>query len=405
MTNNYFMQSFAYTAYTESGEKVSGTLDAQSEREAINVLTGKALFPIEVSGEGTRRRLGGKRVKGQTMAIVYGQLASLLRSGVPLLRSIAVIRDQAANESLKKTLMEVHENVEDGMSVGDAMAKHPRVFSEMAVNMVRAGGEGGFLEEALDRVAVFTEQQEDLKSQTIGALAYPVFLGTVGSLIVAALIVFFVPKFGALFESLREKGELPVLTQWLLAISETVKSWGLVIVLVGIFIVLFARARVQTEEGKNLRDSLKLKLPLLGPVFKNLAVARFCRVLGTLLRNGVPILKSLEISREAAGNRVLSRAIQDASENISAGESLASPLRSSGHFPVTVVEMISVAEESNTLDSVLVEIADTLEKQTTRRLDLAVKLLEPIMLLILAGCVLFVVIALLMPIIKMSSTI
>lgn len=213
------------------------------------------------------------------------------------------------------------------------------------------------------------------------------------------------PKFGALFDSLRERGELPVMTDWLLWFSASLKTWGIVFLVFFIAVLLLVRARLATEEGKHFRDLVKLKVPLLGAVFKNLAVARFCRVLGTLLRNGVPILKSLEISRRAAGNRILSEAIADASENISAGESLATPLGESGHFPMTVVEMISVAEESNTLDKVLVEIADGLEKQTSRRLDLAVRLLEPMMLLALAGAVLVVVIALLLPVIKMSSTI
>ncbi len=195
------------------------------------------------------------------------------------------------------------------------------------------------------------------------------------------------------------------MTDWLLWFSASLKTWGIVFLVFFIAVLLLVRARLATEEGKHFRDLVKLKVPLLGAVFKNLAVARFCRVLGTLLRNGVPILKSLEISRRAAGNRILSEAIADASENISAGESLATPLGESGHFPMTVVEMISVAEESNTLDKVLVEIADGLEKQTSRRLDLAVRLLEPMMLLALAGAVLVVVIALLLPVIKMSSTI
>lgn len=399
------MQDFAYVARNTSGQKISGTLSAASERDALNTLSGQALFPIQVKAQKQRVRSGRGRVKGQTMAVVYAQLASLLRSGVPLLRSLAVIQQQASNETLKRVVGEVHDRVEQGETLGEAIARYPRVFNEMAINMVRAGGEGGFLEEALDRVAQFTEQQEDLKARTVGALAYPVFLGIVGSTIVAALVIFFVPKFGALFDSLRERGELPLMTDWLLWFSASLKTWGIVFLVFFIAVSLLVRARLATEEGKHFRDLVKLKVPLLGAVFKNLAVARFCRVLGTLLRNGVPILKSLEISRRAAGNRILSEAIADASENISAGESLATPLGESGHFPMTVVEMISVAEESNTLDKVLVEIADGLEKQTSRRLDLAVRLLEPMMLLALAGAVLVVVIALLLPVIKMSSTI
>lgn len=399
------MPDFVYVARDAAGQRVTGSIAAASQREAVTLLAGQALFPLRIQSAPTKGPLWGGGVKGQTMAVTYSQMASLLRSGVPLLRSLEVLRKQVTNQTLSRVLGEVRERVEQGSTLGDAMARYPRVFSEMAVNMVRAGGEGGFLEEALERVAQFTEQQEDLKARTVGALAYPVFLAIVGSTIVTALIIFFVPQFDELFRSLRDQGELPVLTEWLLWFSKSLKSWGLLGLLAGFMAVVAIRAKLATEEGRVLRDRIKLKLPLLGPVFLSLAVARFCRVLGTLLRNGVPILKSLEISRETSGNRVLAGAILDASENISAGESLATPLGASGHFPATVVEMISVAEESNTLDKVLVEIADGLEKQTSRRLDLAVRLLEPILLLFLAGAVLFVVIALLMPVIKMSNTI
>jgi general secretion pathway protein F/type IV pilus assembly protein PilC len=399
------MPEFAYVARNASGERVNGTVMAGSHREVVNILAGKSLFPIQVDSADRPLRGSGRRVKGQTMAVAYAQLASLLASGVPLLRAIDVLRKQSSNAVFSRVMGEVRDRVEQGEGLGDAMSRYPRVFSEMAVNMVRAGAEGGFLEEALDRVAQFTEQQEDLKARTVGALAYPVFLAVVGTSIVICLIVFFVPKFGELFQSLRERGEMPALTEWLLALSTGLQQWGLFL-LGGLAVLgVLVKARLATEEGRRLRDRLKLALPLLGKIFESLAVARFCRVLGTLLRNGVPILKSLEIARDAAGNRVLSEAIEAASENISAGQSLATPLAASGHFPATVVEMISVAEESNTLDEVLVQIADGLEKRTSRRLDLAVRLLEPLLLLLLAGAVLGVVVALLMPIIKMSSTI
>ncbi|MEE2685748.1 MAG: type II secretion system F family protein [Planctomycetota bacterium] len=400
------MPEFSYTARDLAGEKVSGQISAASQREALNLLSGRSLFPLSVTaGSVSTSDLARKRVKGQVMAMTYSQLSSLLKSGVPLLRSLRIIQEQTSDKTLKLILGEIHMKVEDGRALADAMTGYPRAFSEMAVNMARAGSEGGFLEEALDRVARFTEQQEDLKSETIGALAYPLFLGTIGSLIVAALIIFFVPRFGEMFDSLRARGELPVLTDWLLAFSNLLRQWWMVIVFFLAIMFVFLRYQLQTESGRRFGDALKLRIPLAGAIFQNLAVARFCRVLGTLLRNGVPILKSLEISREAAGNRVLSEAIDQASENITAGESLAKPLAASGHFPRTVVEMISVAEESNTLDEILVDIADGLETRTSRHLTLLVRLLEPIMLLVLAGAVLFVVIALLLPVIKMSSTI
>jgi type II secretory pathway component PulF len=399
------MPDFAYIARDNSGQRVTGSVAATSEREVLSILSGKSLFPISVTLEKAQANpLSRKRVGGQLMATTYSQLASLLRSGVPLLRSIHVLRHQTSNARLREVLDDIYRRVEDGSTLGEAMSRYPRVFSDMAINMVRAGGEGGFLEDALERVSQFTEQQEDLKSRTAGALAYPVFLGIIGTLVVGGLVIFFVPRFASMFDSLRQRGELPVMTDWLLAFSTVLRRYGLIVVAAAVVAVVMIRQQLETEKGKRWADYVKLRLPMLGPVFTSLAVARFCRVLGTLLHNGVPILRSLQISRMAAGNRILSDAVAKASENISSGQSLAAPLSRCEHFPMTVVEMISVAEESNTLDQVLIEIADGLERRTVRRLDLVVRLLEPMMLLVLAIVVLCVVIALLMPVIKMSST-
>ena len=401
------MPDFSYQARTSAGEMTNGTISAPSEREAARMLSGQALFPLNIAlADPTSIKKSRRRVKGQIMATCYSQMASLLRSGVPLLRSLVVLQEQASNATLKQVLGEVHDQVQEGVTLSDAMKRYPKVFSEIAVNMANAGAEGGFLEDALERVATFTEQQEDLKSETMGQLAYPLFLATIGSLIVGALVVFFVPKFGSMFDSLRERGELPIVTDYLLAFSEGLRTpwalFGLLAVVMGLTSVV---QYFKTDQGMFLRDRLKLRVPLVGPIFQSFAVARFCRVLGTLLGNGVPILKSLDISSDAAGNRILARAIDDATENITSGASLSQPLSQSGYFPGTVVEMIAVAEESNALDSVLVEIADGLEQRTTRKLNLAVRLLEPLLLMVLAGAVLFVVVALLMPVIKMSSTI
>ena len=401
------MPDFSYIARDPHGQKVMGSLVAASERDATSQLAALSLFPIEVQPDKApaKKFTFGKRVSGQLIATTYGQLAGLLRSGVPLLRSLCVLRDQTSHPTFKEVLQDVHDRVEEGETLADAIARHPKVFNDMSINMVRAGGEGGFLEEALERVATFTEQQEDLKARTMGALAYPIFLATVGSLVVGGLLIFFVPNFEEMFTRLRERGELPWITDALLAFSRWLQSWWWVIALIGIGIYVYIRVQVATDAGRRVFDLVKVRLPLAGNIFLNLAVARFCRVLGTMLRNGVPILKSLEVSRGAAGNRVLSDAIGEASDNITSGSSLSGPLAASGHFPPNVVEMIAVAEESNTLDTVLTDIADGLERRTARRLDLMVRLLEPIMLLILAGIVLLVVIALLLPVLKMSTAI
>lgn len=398
------MPEFAYVARSSSGQRVTGTLSAPSERDVLSTLTARALFPLEVKAETQAMTIGGKKIKPQMMATTYGQLAGLLRSGVPLLRSLAVLRDQSSHKALKEVLTQVHAKVEEGTTLADAMLRFPKAFSEMATNMVRAGGEGGFLEDALERVAVFTEQQEDLKSRTVGAIAYPAFLGVVGTLVVTVLIVFFVPMFEPLFAQLKQRGQLPAITEWLLAFSGTLASWWMLVpAVIALAVFIWIRIQLQTEAGKLAADQFKLRLPMVGKIFLNMAVSRFCRVLGTLLHNGVPILKSLDISSLATGNRVLGNAIRKAAENISSGQTLAAPLAASGHFPNDMVEMIAVAEESNSLETVLISMADQLERRTWRQLDLFVRFLEPIMLLMIAGVVLVVAIGLLLPVLKMSS--
>lgn len=402
------MPEFAYIARDLKGQKIAGTIDAPSQREAVGVLTGRALFPITVtpkagSAQVQLSSLFGKRVGGQLVATTLGQLSSLLRSGVPMLRALAVMREQTSNPALKETLADIHKRVEEGEGIADAFARHPRVFNNMTVNMIRAGAEGGFLEDCLDRVSKFIEQQEDLKGRTIGALAYPVVIMSIGIVVVAGLLIFMVPNFATIFERMRERGELPVATDLLLSFSDILRAWFplILLALAGAAAAFWFWAR--TPGGKRTIDWAKIKIPIFGPIFLSLAVARFCRVLGTLLKNGVPILRSLEISRAASGNSVLADAIAQASENVTAGASLAKPLGASGHFPPMVVEMISVAEESNALETVLVEISDNLELRTFRRLELAIRMLEPLMLLGLACVVLVVVVALLLPIMKMGE--
>jgi general secretion pathway protein F/type IV pilus assembly protein PilC len=270
--------------------------------------------------------------------------------------------------------------------------------------MTRAGSEGGFLEDALERVSGFVEQQEELKGKTLGALAYPVVVMGVGVVVVTVLLIFFVPKFEGIFQSMRSKEGLPLATEILLGISKFVQNYWWVVLGLIAGSVLLLKKYLETSEGQYRADLVKIKTPLIGGVFLNLAVARFCRVLGTLLKNGVPILRSLDISRNAAGNKILSEAIASASTEITAGQRLAKQLEKSGHFPPTVVEMISVAEESNTLDTVLVNIAENLERTTFRRLETVIRLLEPVMLLILAGLVMFVVLALMLPVLNSANT-
>ncbi len=402
------MPDFAYIARNLTGQRVEGTLMAGSEREALAQLAGRDLFPVKVSADKSAVAVtAGQAIKvpSRVVAPVYSQLAALLRSGVPLLRSLQVISEQTSQSKLRAVLEDVRSRVEDGTTLADAMAHNPKAFDELSVSIVRAGGEGGFLEDALERVAAFTEQQGELQSRVMGALAYPMMLMVIGSAIVTGLMIFVVPNFKELFANLEAQGELPMVTTGLLAFSGMLQQYGIFLAVGLIGLLFFMQRYFKTPEGRRELDRFRLKVPMAGDIYLSLAVARFCRVLGTLLHGGVPIVRSLEISADSTGNRVLKEAVESASENISAGESLAEPLGESGHFPKNVVEMIAVAEQSNSLETVLTQIADSLERQTWRKLDLAVRLLEPLLLVVLAIIVLIVVMALLLPVIKMGSTV
>jgi len=400
------MPQFDYVARDTSGQRVTGTIDAVSQQEVLASLALRSLFPVEIGAKKAAEPLFiRRRVPKQLLAVSLGQLADLLQSGVPLLRSLEILNRQVSHSGLKRIFEDLHHQVEGGATLAEAMGRHERTFGQMTVSMVHAGGEGGFLEDSLARVSSFIEIQEDLKGRTIGAIAYPVVLAAFGTIVVTALLVFFVPRFDKIFETMRQRNELPWATDCLLAASRFLSRWSLWIGGALAVAVVVAWRWLVTEKGRRWRDLTKIRLPMAGPILRNLAVARFCRVLGTMLSHGVPILQALRISSQSAGNRVLAEAILAATENISAGETLARPLAKCKHFPEAVVEMIAVAEESNRLNEVLVGIADSLERRTFRRLDLAVRLLEPLMLLAMAAVVLFLVIALMLPMFKMGLAI
>jgi general secretion pathway protein F len=401
------MAEFTYEAVAASGQRSQGTLAAGSEREALALLDSQGLMPVRIAqtkGAAAGHR-GGRRVRGRHMATFYSQLADLLHSGVPLLRALDILDRQNSQPVLAETLKEVQNKVANGTSLAEAMAHYPRVFNELAVSMVRAGQEGGFLEDVLKRIADFTENQEDLKAKVVGALAYPIFLAIAGFVVLNVLVIFFVPRFEPIFNKLAEKGELPAITEMIIGVSHTIQRqgwWIGILVVAGFY---FLRRWAATDAGRLKLDAWRLRMPGAGPIYLNLALSRFTRILGTLLHNGIPILNALRIAKDATGNRVLSQAIEQSAENIKGGDSLAAPLTACKYFPRDVVEMISVGEESNSLDTVLVDIAQGLEKRTTRQLELFVRLLEPIMLLVMGGVTLVVVAGLLLPVFKMSSAI
>ncbi len=401
------MPEFTYEALADTGARTNGTMTANSEREVVSMLDAKGLFPLkieEAKGAGNVRK-GGRRVSSRVMATFFSQMADLLRAGVPLLRCLEILERQCANPALAEILREIHIKVADGTTLADAFANFPRAFGELSVSMVRAGQEGGFLEDVLERIAVFTEHQEDLKAKVIGALAYPAFLAVTAFIVLMVLVVVFVPMFEPIFKGLEQKNELPLLTSMLVGFSHLIIDYWFAIPVVLIAAVVGYWQITSSEAARLWIDSVRLRIPVVGTVYLNFALSRFTRILGTLLRNGIPILHSLKIAKDSMGNRVLSAAIADAAEHVTAGNKLAVPLATCKYLPRDIVEMISVGEESNQLEKVLLDTADALDKRTGRQLELMIRLLEPIMLLVMAVVILVVVLGLLLPVFKMSRVV
>lgn len=399
------MPEFTYEAMGSSGTRSQGTLVANSEREVMAMLDARGLFPVRIAAKKALASggKGRKRVSSRHLATMYAQLADLLHSGVPLLRSLDILERQASTPALGEVLREVRARVADGTGLSEAMGQHPRVFDELAVSMIRAGQEGGFLEDVLHRIAAFTEHQEDLKAKVTGAMAYPVFLAVVGFIILNILVIFVVPQFKDIFSRLEEKGELPGLTMFIIALSNIMRNYLIVVLALVALLVYLLRRWAATDSGRRKIDAFRLRIPGAGKIFLSLAISRFSRILGTMLKNGIPILQALRIAKDSTGNKVLADAIDQAAENVKGGDKLAEPLAACKYFPRDVIEMVAVGEESNNLEKVLIDIADSLEKRTARQLELFVRLLEPVMLLVMALCTVIIALGLLLPVFKMSS--
>jgi type II secretory pathway component PulF len=399
------MPQFAYTARTLTGENVAGTISAGNKRETLKTLAERSLFPLHIEEKRQANWSRKRRVHTPVLVSNLMQLADLLQNGVSLMEALSLLATQCPHPHLADILSDVRDQVAEGTPLDEAFGKYSDVFGELTVSMVRAGVEGSFLEDALKRTAEFLEKQQELKARVTGAMIYPAFLATLGGVITVLLIVFFVPKFAELFARLEQDGGgLPLPTVILLGMSDTVSQYGLFLGAAAVGVFFWLRKLLRTERGRMFVDRWKLKVPVFGPIFHGYAVSRFCRVLGTLLRNGVPLLRALEISRDSAGNRVLSQAIRNAAENVSAGETLSGPLAGCGLVPRPVMAMIRVAEEANNLDHVLVGIADGIDRNTARQIDIMVRLAEPTMLLVMGMMIGFVLVALLLPVFDTMTT-
>jgi general secretion pathway protein F/type IV pilus assembly protein PilC len=397
------MPTFSYKAVNQTGDRVEGTLVADNQHAALGQLNDQALFPVEVveGGQAGRATMSGgrRRVKGRHLATFYGQLADLLKAGVPVLRALDVLSKQSNNAVLSEVVREIREDVAGGVALADAMTKHPHVFNELHIAMVTAGEHGGFLEDVLARVAHFTERADELKNKLIGSMIYPAILMFIGTALITALMTMVVPKLRPFLEA----DDNNLLTRFVFYSTDLLQDFGLWILAVIFGSVILCTYYVQSDAGRQRLDYLKLKLPVLGPTLVMISLCRFCRILGTMLNSGVPILSALKISRASAGNEIIAAEIDKAADSVQHGGTISEPLAASEFFPIDVVDMIAVAEEANNLESVLVQVAETNEIRTARMIDMGVRLVEPLLLVMMAGIIAVIAIALLVPILTMSS--
>lgn len=396
------MPTFVYKARNTSGQPISGTLVAETPMAAARMLDERALLPVEVnelkvsSSVFTGRT---RRVSQSKVGVVYEQLADLLRAGVPVLRALSVLSKQASGGPLMRILREVHESVAGGDTLADALDKHPHAFMPLHVSMIRAGEKGGFLEDVLTRLSEFVARQDALRNKFLGATIYPCVLLFAGIAAVTALMLIVVPRIRDLLES----QDLPWNTRLIFGISDLLSQHSLAVFGTLLVMVVALVAFFQSPTGTRVMSTIQLRAWGVGKIYTMVALCRFCRIFGTLLANGIPILTALRIAKDSTGNEILSEAIEKAAESVATGEPLAVPLAQSKLFPPAMIDMIAVAEESNTLEKVLVEIANTQEERTARQIDLFVRLLEPMMLMIMGVMVMFIALALLLPILKLSA--
>ena len=423
------MARFNYVALDTRGQEATGLVEAPSSNAAISQLRQAGYFPTSVieeaigspDGKEARRRVATaarvtkprakkgivlfqrKKVKSKVLMIFTRQLATLIDSGLPLLRSLNVLSKQERDKVLKRTINKVADSVQSGSTFSDALALHPRIFNDLYVNMVKAGEVGGVLEMALNRLSEFQEKAAKIKNKVIAAMVYPLIVMTMAVGIMGFLLVFIVPKFETIFHDLLGDKPLPPVTRFVIAASDFLKNHGLIVLGIVIAAITLYKFMGRTRGGRFVIDSFKLRMPLFGNLNRKTAISRFARTLGTLVTSGVPILQALNITRETAGNSSIARAISQVHDSVKEGESIVQPLEASRVFPPMVVSMVDVGEETGKLPEMLLKIADVYDDEVDNAVAAITSMLEPIMIVFLALIVGTIVLALFTPLISIIT--
>ncbi|MEX2217324.1 MAG: type II secretion system F family protein [Phycisphaerales bacterium] len=403
------MPVFEYTALNPGGERTTGVLNGSTEQAVLAELESRRLVPVSIRARAERARggLGGRgRVSARRLGTTYLQLSDLLRAGVPLLRSMRLLANRRSSARLGEVLRDMTEAVSQGTELSEAMARHTGVFPRVHIAMVRAGERGGFLEQVMARLGQFVMGQAELRSKVVGNLVYPFMLVAFGLVVLTLIFGIFVPRFKPVFFPPPESGkvvDVPLISHIVFGAGDLVASYGLYTLAATLVALAILWRLSRRPDARRKLDELRTRMPVLGPIVRLLAAARFCRMLGTMLANGVPMLTAMQIAREAAGNTLMEEAIDGATEAVRAGQPLAGPLGESGLFDEDVLEMIVVGESANNLDEVLTTIAGTIETRVDRLLTTAVRLLEPLMLVAIALVIGFVAAGLILPMTRLKA--
>lgn len=403
------MPVYEYRALNTSGRTVKGIVDADSSRAARLKLRRNGIFPTELHEEaeaqGDKREFDVlrflRRVKLQEVAITVRQLSTLLSAGLPLVESLTAIIEQVPNPALKKIVTQVRERVNEGSSLADAFAQHPRIFSSLFVNMTRAGERSGALEIVLERLADFTENQVAFRHKISAAMVYPILMTFVGIGVLGFLLGYVIPTVTQIFEDLKQTLPLPTLI--LMMASDALRRFWWVGVVVLALMLLGIDRYSRTEAGRLVLDRVKIKAPIFGPLALKVAIARFTRTLAILLRSGVPVLTSMDIVKNVVSNRVLEHVIEEARDNIREGQDIAPPLRRSQLFPPMATHMIAVGEKSGKLEDMLMRVADTFETDVETTVQGLTALIEPLMILLMGSVIGFIALSILLPIFQINQ--
>lgn len=405
------MPVYEYKGIDAKGKNITGIIDAESEKAGRLKLRRSGVYTTSIYLEGTKRGLSFstslrqfslfQRVKTVDLAHMTRQLATLLAANIPLVDALAALQDQLENLILKKAVSQIKDKVVEGGRLADAMRAFPNIFGNLYISMVKAGEASGALEQVLLRLADFTEYQAVLKSKITSALFYPIIMATLGVGLVTYLLLSAVPKIITIFED--AEMILPLPTRILISVSGFLQSYWWLLLIIVFISVWFIRRYIRTPAGRLRVDRLSLKMPVFGALFRKVAISRFSRTLGTLLRSGVQLLEALEIVKNVVNNRLLAQAIDETKVSVKEGESLADPLKKSGEFPPMMIHMIAIGEKTGVLEGMLEKVGDNYDQEVDATVGRLTTILEPLMIIMMGGVVAFIVLSILLPILKMSQ--